>query len=128
MKHDERTPTLEEVGLTPDDVQVYDHDFSEYLDDPESMSAFMDEAFATGDARFVAGCLGVIAKSIGMTEIARRSGVSRQNLYDALTGKTTPRLDTFLAVVSAMGLRLSANPRDPRPAPAEREEAAAEAA
>lgn len=111
--NDEGTPTLEEVGLTPEDAQVYDYDFSECLDSPEAMSAFMDEAFATGDARFVAGCLGVIAKSIGMTEIARRSGVSRQNLYDALTGKTTPRLDTFLAVVSAMGLRLSANPRTP---------------
>ncbi len=111
--NNEKTPTLEEVGLTPDDVKVFDFDCSEYLDSPEAMAAFMDEAFATGNARIVADSLGVIAKSIGMTEIARRSGVSRQNLYDALTGKTTPRLDTFLAVVSAMGLRLSANPRTP---------------
>ena len=111
--NNEKTPTLEEVGLTPDDVQVVDFDCSECLDSPESMSAFMDEAFATGNARIVADSLGVIAKSIGMTEIARRSGVRRQNLYDALTGKTTPRLDTFLAVVSAMGLRLSANPQTP---------------
>ena len=107
----EKIPTLEEVGLTPDDIQVYDFDCSECLDSPEAMAAFMDEAFAIGDARFVASCLGVIAKSIGMTEIARRSGVSRQNLYDALTGRTTPRLDTFLSVVTAMGLRLSAEPK-----------------
>ena len=123
----ERAPTLEAAGLTPDDVKVYDFDAGECLDTPEAMSVFMDEAFATGSARIVADSLGVVAKSIGMAEIARRAGMSRQEVYDALIGKTTPRLDAIRSVVTAMGLRLSAAPHT-EPPRQEREETATEAA
>ena len=83
-------------------------DTSEYLDNAETRAAYLDEALKTGDAQFFAKCLGQVAKAIGMTELARRSGISRQTLYDALSGGAMPRLDTIFGVLHAMDVRLSA--------------------
>lgn len=45
----------------------------------------------------------------GITKLSQKSHLSRQNLYKILTGKTAPRLDTALSIISGLGLYLSAN-------------------
>lgn len=103
----ERDEHLEEV-LTPEDVQVsvWDFDPTECLTDPASVAAFLDEAAATGDAKFMAHCLGVVAKAVGMGKVAGLSGLNRQALYRALSGESVPRVDTLMAVLDALGMRL----------------------
>ena len=66
---------------------------------------------ADGDAAFIAKALGDIARSQGMTQVARDSGLSRESLYKALSGERSPSFDTILKVVSALGLKLSARVR-----------------
>ena len=94
--------------LTPDDVQVsvWDFDPAECLTDPASVAAFLDEAAATGDAKFMAHCLGVVAKAVGMGKVAGLAGVNRQALYRTLSGDMAPRIDTLMAVLDALGMRL----------------------
>lgn len=98
--------TLEELGITREDLEITPWDASEFLDSPEMIEAYLQEAFATEDVQVITRALGDIAKAIGMTEIARKSGLNRQNLYRALSGDGAPRLDTLLGVFRALDLRL----------------------
>lgn len=78
-----------------------------YLESEEDVVAFLDAAMQDGDAAHIARALGVVARSKGMTEIARRTGVGRQALYGALSNEGNPTLETLTAVLAALGLRLS---------------------
>ena len=103
---DERIPTLEEVGLTPDDVQVSDYDPTACLTSPEACAVWLDEAIATGDPKFVAYSLGLVAKKVGMGKVSGLSKVNRQALYRALSGEREPRIGTVMAVLNALGMRM----------------------
>ena len=96
------------AALAEDDIELTPWDSSEFLDSPEAIAVYLNEALAVGDAQSFAYCLGQAAKAAGMTEIARRAGVSRQSLYDALSGSAVPPLDAVFGVLSALGVRLTA--------------------
>ena len=86
------------------------YDVTEHLRTSEEMAAYLDACLeeANGDAAFVAKALGDIARAKGMSQVARDAGLSRENLYKALSGERSPGFDTILKVVSAMGLKLHA--------------------
>jgi len=46
-----------------------------------------------------------------MSEIARYSGLSRENLYRSLNGETKTELETIVRGLDAMGIRLSVTPK-----------------
>ena len=85
-----------------------------YLDDAESLAAYMSEALATEDPAFIADALGVVARARGMSEIARESGLSRESLYRALSPEGNPEFNTILRVMRSLGLRLSTTPIEER--------------
>jgi probable addiction module antidote protein len=82
-----------------------------YLETPEMVADYLNEALETGHAAFVAHAIGVAARARGMTEIAREAGVSRENLYRALNGETKPEFDTIVRVLKALGIQLTAKPK-----------------
>jgi probable addiction module antidote protein len=45
-----------------------------------------------------------------MTKIAENTGLSRESLYKALSGERIPSFDTILKVITALGLKLHAEP------------------
>jgi probable addiction module antidote protein len=59
------------------------------------------------DPRHIADALGVIARSKGMTAIARKAGLGRQALYNALSKDGNPTLETLTSVLTALGLELT---------------------
>ena len=81
-------------------------DAANYLETEEDIIFFLDAALEGGEARHFADCLGIVARSKGMTEIARRTGVKRQALYHALSEAGNPTLATLTAVLDALGLRM----------------------
>jgi len=85
-------------------------DPAEYLDDSDSIAAYMTEALESGDPAFVADALGVVARARGMTEVAREAGVSRESLYRALSADGNPEFATVFRVIHALGLRLCVAP------------------
>jgi probable addiction module antidote protein len=87
-------------------IKTKPFDPAEYLDDSESVAAYMTEALESGDPAFVADALGVVARARGMTEVAREAGVSRESLYRALSAEGNPEFATVLRVVQALGLQL----------------------
>ena len=59
------------------------------------------------DPRHIASALGDVARSKGMTEIARKTGLGRQALYAALSENGNPTLETLTSVLGALGLELT---------------------
>lgn len=78
------------------------------LVDDEEIAVFMAEAFETGDAAYIAKALGVVARAKGMTEISRKTGLSREQLYRSFSERGNPTLKTTLAVMRALGVEMTA--------------------
>jgi probable addiction module antidote protein len=60
-----------------------------------------------GDPELLKLVLGDIARSKGMTEIAKAADLGRSNLYKALSPEGNPEFATVASVLKALGLRLS---------------------
>jgi probable addiction module antidote protein len=86
-------------------------DVAEHLCTPEERAAYFEVCLdeAGDDATFIVKVLGDIAPAIGMSQVARDAGLSRESLYKALSGDKSPDFDTILKVVSALGLKLHAD-------------------
>jgi probable addiction module antidote protein len=82
-------------------------DPAKYLETEDDILFYLDAAMDGGDARHIARALGDVARSKGMTEISKRTGVGRQALYTALSENGNPTLETLTAVLASLGLRLS---------------------
>jgi len=82
-------------------------DASEHLDSEEMIFAYVNAAMEEGDPALFAAALGDIARARGMTEIARKAGMSRESLYRALSGDGNPELATVMKVMKALGLRMT---------------------
>lgn len=90
-------------------------DASEYLKSEEDMALYLDAVIeeSHGDPRMIAVALGDIAKARGMTQIAKDTGLARENLYKALSGDGNPEFATVMKVISALGIKLHAAPATP---------------
>ena len=82
------------------------------LTNDEEIAFFMSDALATGDAAYIAKCLGVVARAKGMAEIASQTGLSREQLYRSFSEDGNPTLKSTLAVMKALGIELSAKVHD----------------
>lgn len=89
------------------------YDPAEFLDDDETIAAFIDAALEEDDAAGIAHALGVVARARGMTQVARDAGVARESLYKTLSADGNPGLDTLLRVMKALRLKLSVSPATP---------------
>jgi probable addiction module antidote protein len=87
-------------------VETRPYDSARYLDSDEAVAAYMEAAFETGDAAFIAHAFGIAARARGMTQIAKDAGLSRESLYRALGENGNPELATVLKVAKALGLRI----------------------
>jgi probable addiction module antidote protein len=85
-------------------------DIQDHLNTPEDRAAYLAAAFEEGDSEFIVQALNDISRAIGMTEVARIAGVTREGLYKSLSENGDPKLSTLLGVLSAIGVKLSAVP------------------
>jgi probable addiction module antidote protein len=85
-------------------------DAAEHLETKEDMAAYLEAALEDGDPNLVVAALGDIARSKGMTHIARETGLGRESLYKALSIEGNPEFATVLKVLQSLGLRLQVVP------------------
>ena len=83
-------------------------DPAEHLNTQEDIVAYLEAALEDGDSQLIAAVLGDIARSKGMTDIARKTGLGRESLYKALSPNGNPEFATVLKVIGALGIRLHA--------------------
>ena len=86
------------------------YDVAEHLRTPAEMAAYLDAWLeeAPDDASGIAKALGDIARSKGMSQVARDAGLSRESLYRALSADGNPSFATVLKVARALGVKLHA--------------------
>ena len=83
------------------------YDPADSLNSAEAIAIFMADAFETEDAAYIAHALGVVARAKGMAEVAAQTGLSREQLYRSFSENGNPTLKTTLAVMKALGLKLT---------------------
>ncbi len=81
----------------PFDFLLDDSDIGEYL-----TNAFMDD-----DPDLFIIALGHVARHKGFANLAKETGLNRESLYKALSGKTKPRWDTVQRIIKAMHIKVS---------------------
>jgi probable addiction module antidote protein len=92
-------------------LKVLPFDPAEHLETEEDILYYLETAMEGNDPRHIASALGDVARSQGMSEIARKAGVGRQALYNALSENGNPTLETLTAVLGALGLELTVQKR-----------------
>ena len=85
-------------------------DPAEHLTSPEAIADFITDALETGDTGYIAKAMGVAARAKGMAELARETGLSREQLYRSFSEKGNPRLKTLVAVMKALGVDIIVRP------------------
>jgi probable addiction module antidote protein len=82
-------------------------DAAELLETPADIAAYLDAYIEDGTTEELLRALSTIARSHGMTALARDTGISREALYRAFSDTGNPTLDTLLRVMKALGVRLA---------------------
>ena len=82
-------------------------DAAEYLNSAEEIGAYLEEVFESNDPAFITHALGVVARAKGMTDLAKKSGLTRESLYKALSAEGNPEFATVLRVLKALDLRFA---------------------
>jgi probable addiction module antidote protein len=72
-------------------------DIAEHLKTPQEMALYLDACIeeSDGDAAFIAKALGDIARTQGMSLVAKNADMSRESLYKSLSGERIPNFPPF---------------------------------
>ncbi|MBF0097270.1 MAG: putative addiction module antidote protein [Magnetococcales bacterium] len=82
----------------------------ELRDDPELAKEYLQAAMEDEEEPAVLLALRHVAEAYGMPKVAETAGIHRESLYRALSPKGNPTLRTLMAVLKAVGLRLTVIP------------------
>jgi len=85
-------------------------DVTEFLDSDQAVAAYLDAVFEGGDPDEMRDALRHVARAKGMAELATAAGITRAGLYKALGEEGNPSFATIVAVLKALGVKLSAKP------------------
>jgi probable addiction module antidote protein len=89
------------------------YDPVDYLETPEEIAEYINAALEDGNEKVILAAMGDVARAVmGMTELAQRTGLSREALYTALSEAGNPRFSNLIEILRALGLELSVRPRE----------------
>ena len=85
-------------------------DIADYLDSNEMIAEYLNEVLEQGNENDLIIAIGNVAKAMGMSQIAEKSGLSRPSLYKALSDGAKPQFSTIMKVLKAIGGQVKVNP------------------
>ena len=85
-------------------------DAADYLDDEETIAEYLTAALEDPNPDIFLVAVRDVARSRGMAQLARDTGLGRESLYKALSPGAKPRYDTMLKVLHALGVKLHVEP------------------
>jgi probable addiction module antidote protein len=87
-------------------------DSAAHLKTEDDIAAYWEACLAEGrdDPAFITVALGNIARARGMSKLARKTGLTREGLYKALSADGNPEFRTVMRVIRALGLELHGTP------------------
>lgn len=84
-----------------------DFDVVDYLKIEADIAGYLTAVLEDGDPALFIAAIGDISRAKGMSDIAKKSGVTRESLYRALKIEAHPRFETVVKVIHALGMKLS---------------------
>jgi probable addiction module antidote protein len=87
-------------------------DSAAYLKTEADVARYWQACLEEGrdDPSFITAALGNIARARGMTRVARKTGLTREGLYKALSPGGNPEFGTVMKVIRALGLEVRGAP------------------
>lgn len=82
-------------------------DVVDYLKTEKDIAGYLNAVLEDGDPALFVAAIGDISRAKGMSDIAKKSGVTRESLYRALKIEARPRFETVAKVINALGMKLS---------------------
>ncbi len=82
----------------------------EALQDPEEAANYLNVALEDSPEMFRKACLNVI-QARQVAKVAKKAGVTRENLYRSFSATGNPTLETLHSVLQAVGLSLGVEAR-----------------
>ena len=92
-------------------VTFSEYDPAEYIEDKEDIIAHLRVALEENDPDFLLRTIGDIARSKGMTQIARELGIDRKGLYKSLAPDGNPSFKTIFKLLDILGLQVRLEPK-----------------
>jgi len=84
-------------------------DAADYLEDEETMAAYLSAALEDPNPDVFLAAVRDVARARGMAQLAQDAGLGRESLYKALSPGAKPRYDTVLKLLGALGVKLTAS-------------------
>ena len=81
-------------------------DLGEVLETREDVIACLEVALAETDTKFLFETLGALARSKGMSQIAKELGVTREGLHKSLSPGGHPSFETVVKLLDILGLSI----------------------
>ena len=85
-------------------------DAAEYLAEPEAQAEFLAATLEDGTVDEIRAAINTIARARGMSEVAKATGIRREQLYRALGEDGNPEFATILKVLRVLGVKLTSAP------------------
>jgi len=87
------------------------YDSAEYINTKEDVIALLETAIEENDPDFLLSVIGDIARSKGMTRIAKELNIDRKGLYKSLAPDGNPSFKTVFKLFDILGLRVRLEPK-----------------
>jgi probable addiction module antidote protein len=88
-------------------TDLREFDAANYLEIPEDIEIFLEDAFETGNYKYISSAIGAVIRARGVADIAKSTGLNRQQLYRSFSEDGNPRIDTLLKVMSSLSISLA---------------------
>jgi probable addiction module antidote protein len=97
-------------------VETTAFDSAEYLNTAADIAAYLDAYLEDSTAEEFRRALDTIARSRGISDLSKRTGITRAGIYKALRHDGNPSFETIRQLLAAMGLRLTVEPAEQKAA------------
>ncbi|MDR2964773.1 MAG: putative addiction module antidote protein [Treponema sp.] len=94
-------------------IKTSKYDPADDIETKEDAIAYLEAALEENDPEFLFKTIGYIARSKGMTKIARELNLNREGLYTALSPHGNPSFNTIVKVLDNLGYQLSVKEKIP---------------
>lgn len=100
-------PRTREKSTAKTPTETLPYDVVNYLKTRRDMQGYLDASLieAPEDSEGFAHVLGDVARAVGMTEVARQTGLGRESLYKSLNEDGNPSFATVMKVMAAVGVQ-----------------------
>ena len=98
-------------------MKVSKWDMADNIKSAEDVMIYLSTVLEIGEPTDVINVIGAIARSKGMTKLAKEAGVSREALYTSLSENGNPSFITVLNILRSMGIVLKAEKTTERAQP-----------